>query len=85
MNIWERFNETSLPDKKEFDGSLKMEDIIDPDHKHAKEVWKNFKINNLGEYDNLYVQSDTLLLVDIFKSLCNKWIEISAFHLTHFL
>ena len=55
MNIWGRFNETSLPDKKEFDGSLKMEDIIDPDHKHAKEVWKNFKINNLGEYDDLYV------------------------------
>ena len=41
-----------------------------------KKVWNNFKIKNLGEYHDLYVQSDTLLLVDVFESFRNKCIEI---------
>ena len=40
-----------------------MEDITNADHKHAKRVWKNFKMKDLGEYQyhDLYVQSDTFL------------------------
>ena len=67
MDIWERFHETSLPDKKEFYSSLNMENITDADCQHAKRVWKGFKIKNLGEYYSLYVQSDTLLFAGVFK------------------
>ena len=50
--------------------------ITDADYKHAKEVWKNFEIKNLGFYYDLYVQSDTLLLADVFESFRNKCIKI---------
>ena len=48
-----------------------MEDITDVDYRHAKIVSKEFKIKNLGDYHDLYVQSDTLLLADIFKNFRN--------------
>ena len=45
-----------------------MNDITDADYAHAKRVCKDFEIKNLGEYQDLYVQSDTLLLVDVFEN-----------------
>ena len=42
-------------------------------------VSKNFEIKNLGEYYDLYVQSDTLLLADVFKNLWNIRLEIHEF------
>ena len=45
-----------------------MEDIADIDYIHAKRVFKYFNIKNLGNYHGLYVQSDTLLLADVFES-----------------
>ena len=43
---------------------------------YAQKVWKEFKIKNLGEYHNFYVQSDTLLLSDVSENFRNKCIEI---------
>ena len=53
--------------------------------KHAQKVWEVFRIKNLGEYHDLYVQSDTLLLVDVFEILRDKCIEIYGLDPTHFL
>ena len=71
MNSWERFDETSLPDKEVFYSSLNMENITDADHRHAKRVFKNLNNKNLGDYHDLYVQSDTLLLADVFENFRN--------------
>ena len=51
MDSWKRLHclKTSLPKKEEFYSNLNMEDITDADYKHAKRVWKDFKIKNLGE------------------------------------
>ena len=49
-----------------------MEDSTDADHKHVKVVWKAFKIKNLGEYLNLYIQSNTLLLADVSGTFRSK-------------
>ena len=76
MDSWKRFNEAWLPDKKVFYSSLNMEDITYANYKHAKKVWKGFKIKNLGEDHDLYVQSDTLLLANVFESFRNKCIKI---------
>ena len=65
----ERFDERSLPDKEAFYSSLNMEDIT-----HAKRVLKYFNNKNLGNYHDLHVQSDTLLLADVFKNFRNKCI-----------
>ena len=73
MDSWEKFDETALPPKEAFYSNLNLEDISNEDHAHAQIVWDVFEINNLGEYHDLYVQSDTLLLADVyenFRSLC---------------
>ena len=49
-----------------------MEDIIDVDYRHAKRVFKNFNNTNLGDYHELYVHSDTLLLADVFQNVRSK-------------
>ena len=76
MDSWERFNETRLPNKKACYSKLYLEDITDEDYIHAQKVFEEFKLKNLGEYYDLYVQSDTLLLEDIFQNFRNKCIEI---------
>ena len=55
----EKLNETSLPDKKNFYSHLNMEDITDADYANVKRVCKYFEIKELGEYHDLFVQSDT--------------------------
>ena len=55
MDSWEKFNETSLPDKESFYSKLNKEGITDGDYAHAEKVWEVFEIRNLGEYHDLYV------------------------------
>ena len=71
MDSSEKFNETSSPNEKYFN----KEHITDEDYLHAQKVWSTFKIKNLGEYHDLYVQSDTSLLADVFENFRNKCIE----------
>ena len=68
MDSWERFNETSLPPKKSFYSELNLEDISDKDYLHAQKVWDVFEIRNLGEDHDVYVQTDTSLLADVFEN-----------------
>ena len=65
MNSWEIFDETSLP-----------EEITDVDYRHVERVFKNFNNKNLGDYHDLYVQCDTLLLAGVFETFKNRCIEI---------
>ena len=81
MDNWERFNETSLPDKKDFYSNLNMEDITD----NANKVFKEFKLTNLGDYHDFYVQSDILLLADVFENFRNMCIKVYELDPAHFL
>ena len=76
MDSWEKFDENTLPLKKDFYSNLNLEDISDKDYTHTQEVWDVFKIKNLGEYHGLYVQSDTLLLSDVFENFRNMCLKI---------
>ena len=83
MDSWERFNETSLLSKKEFNSNLNMEDIDEIDYRHGNNVFKSFKLENLGDYHDLYVKSDTLLLADVlenFRDMCLKEYELDPAH-----
>ena len=83
MDNWERSNETSLPSKKGFYSNLNMEDIDDIDYRHGNNVFKSFKLVNLGDYHDLYVKSDTLLLADVFENfrdMCIKEYELDPAH-----
>ena len=85
MDSWERFYETSLLDTKAFYSELNLVDITDEDYTHAQRVCKEFKLNNLGDYHELCVQSDMLLPADIFENSRNKCIEIYEVDPVHFL
>ena len=85
IDSWQRFDETSLPGKDVFYSNLNMEDITDTDYKHPNKVFKKFKLKNLGEYHDLYVQNDTLLFADVFENFRNMCIKVYEFDPAHFL
>ena len=83
VDNWERFSEISLPSKEDFYSNLNMEDISDIDYRYVNNVFKRFKLENLGDYHDLYVQSDTLLLADVFnnfRDMCIKEYELDPAH-----
>ena len=85
MDGREKFNELSSPDKDYFYSELNKENITDEDYAHARKVWKVFEIKNLGEYHDLYVQSDTLLLTDVFENFRDRCIDTYKLDPAHFL
>ena len=85
MDSWQRFDETSLPDKESFYSNLNMEDITDVDYRQGKTVFEYLINKNLGVYHDLYVQSDTLLLADVFENFRNMCIKVYELDPAHFL
>ena len=68
MDSFEMFDETSLPPKDAFHGKLTKSGISEEDYEHAKKVWEAFECETLGDYHDLYLLTDTLLLVDVFEN-----------------
>ena len=83
MDGWDKFNEKLIPSKESFYSSLRLENVTEIDYIHANNVFKTFKLNNLGDYHDLYVKSDTLLLADVFENFrkaCIKTYELDPVH-----
>ena len=85
MDSWERYNETVLPDIKEFYNSLYQENITVKDHEHAQNVWNTFNIKNMGNYHDLYVQADTLQLADVFEDFRKVCLNIYRLDSAYFV
>ena len=85
MDNWERFDETLLPGKESFYSNLNMKNIDDIDYRHGNNMFKRFKLKHLGEYHDLYVQSDTLLLADVFENFKNMCLKVYELDPAHFL
>ena len=85
IDSWKKFDETTLPSKEDVYSELNLEGISDEDCTHALKVWEVFEIRNRGEYHDLYVQSDTLLLADVFEKFRDKCIEIYGLDPSYFL
>ena len=84
MDNWERFDEMLLPSKESFYSNLIMENIDDIDYRHGNNVFKRFKLKNLGEYHDLYVQSDCYWLMylktlEIRVLKCMNWILLISY------
>ena len=75
MDSFRRFSEKSLPRREDFYSILNDTNISESDHEHAKEVWNVFKIRDLGEYHDLYLRTDVLLLADVFESFRGTCLE----------
>ena len=69
MDNWERFDETSLPDKESFYSSLNMEYIDDIDYRHGNNAFKKFKLKNLGEYHDYTCKATLYYLPMYLKTL----------------
>jgi len=83
MDSFERFNETKLPTKDEFYSIPNDQHVFDDDYKHAKRVWKGFQLKNMGEYHDLYLMSDILLLADVFENFrktCLEYYKLDPCH-----
>ena len=79
MDDWEEFNEASLPEKKkkkDFYSHLNMQNISHSNYAHAKRVYKGFEINNLEEYHDLHIQSDTFLSLRTLETCVSKFTKL---------
>ena len=86
MNTWivgKDLMKPHLQIKKNFYSELYLEDVTDEDYIHCSK--STFIIKKPSEYHDLYVQSDTSLLADVFENFTNKWIEIQELDPVYFL
>ena len=72
MDSFESFNETKLPNRSAFYSTLKMEHITVEDFEHAKRVWKVFEHKDMGDYQDMYLRTDVLLLADVMEAYRQK-------------
>ena len=84
MTSWDKFDETSLPPKEVFYSKLNMSNISDEEYSHTQAVWAEFGIRNLGEYHNLYLQTDVILLTNVFEMFGSTCLWHYGLDLTHF-
>jgi hypothetical protein len=68
INCIEKLNETYLPPIQQFDSKLNDTHISLENYQHAQNVWHKFEIKNLGEYSDLYLKTDIMLLTDVFEN-----------------
>ena len=83
MNSSEKFKKTDLPTKEEFYSILNNENITDEDYQHAKNVWDIFQLQTMGDYHDLYLKSDVLLLADVFENFrktCLQYYKLDPCH-----
>jgi len=67
MDSVDRMFETRLPEKDKFYSSLAEEHISDEDYAHACLVWEKFRLKTMGQYHDLYLSTDVVLLADVFE------------------
>ena len=83
INSWDRFNETQLPPISAFHSNLNMSSISEKDYEHAQRVWKEFGIHNLGDYHDLYLRTDVVLLANVYKAFrdtCLRHYKLDPVH-----
>ena len=68
ISSWDKFEEAQPPPIEAFYSSLNMTNVSEGDYEHAQRVWEEFRIRNLGEYHDLYLRTDVILLANVFET-----------------
>ena len=85
MDSEAKFAERHLPARKDFYSLLTDEDISENDYRHAQKVWETFGIENMGQYHDLYLKSDVLLLADVFENFREICLDIYGLDPAHYV
>ena len=83
VDSFEKFNESQLPIKKDFYSILNNQHITDEGYHHAQNVWETFNIKTMGDYHDLYLKSDIILLADVFENFrktCLEYYKLDPCH-----
>ena len=75
MNSFEKFSENELFDRFKFFSSVKNKHISEKKYLHAADVWNAFKMSTMGDYHDLYLKTDVLLLTDVLERFINTCLE----------
>ena len=84
MNSFKEFSEDKPPYKCQSFNSLKEECITEKDYQRANNVWNVFKMNTMGDYHDLYLKTDVLLLA-VFEKFINTCLEYCGLDPCHYV
>ena len=84
MDSSKKFFENKLPDRSKFFSSLKDECISEKDYLNALDIWNVFKMNSMGDYNDLYLKTDVLLLADVFEKFINTCLDYYGLDPCHY-
>lgn len=82
---WETLDELELPSKEHFYSSLTESGISDDEYNFAKTMWDRFSCRTLGDYSDLYLKTDVLILCDIFENFRDLCLNNYELDPTHYL
>ena len=85
MNSIKKFSEDKLPDKCNFFSSLKDECFSEKDYLTSINVWNVFKMNRMGDYHDIYLKTDVLLLADVFETFTNTCLDYYGVDPCHYI
>ena len=84
MDIWDKSEEKQLPSIEDFYSKLNMSGISEKDHQHACKVWNEFGLKNMGDYHDLYLETDVILLANVFESFRKECLDNYGLDTAHF-
>ena len=84
MDSWDKFEEKQLPSIDEFYSKLNMSGISEKDHQHACKVWNEFGLKNMGDYHDLYLNTDVILSANVFESFRKVCLDNYGLDPAHF-
>ena len=81
---WDKFKETKLPPREAFNSKLNMNLVKDKDYEHANRIWEEFGLKDLGEYHDLCLKMDVILLANVFEAFRKVCLKKYGLDLAHF-
>ena len=84
MTSWDQFEDTKLPPMESFYSSLNMSGVSESDYQHAQRVWEEFRIRSIGDYHDIYLRTDVLLLANVFEAFRDTCLRHYSLDPAHF-
>jgi len=84
VDSYERFDEIKLPSKEAFYSQLTRKHISDADYRHGQQVWSALRCQTLGDYHDIYLRTDVLLLADVFETFRSTSLQHYGLDPTHY-